>query len=181
MPQSRFIWSLYLIATLLFGSAWILYSREPVEEQDLSVGNISAPAVGYQAPDFTLSTLTGETFTLSEGRGQPLVVNFWATWCPPCRAEIPFFQAAARKYNGRVAIVGVDDGEPSSLVATFSNELGMTYPIPLDEDSAVSKAYRVNSLPTTYFIDSQGMITNIHIGIISQAVLEDNIAALIAP
>lgn len=181
MPQSRFVWSLYLIATLLLGSAWILYSREPVDQQDQTADVPSAPAVGYQAPDFSLPTLTGETFTLSEQRGQPVVINFWATWCPPCRAEIPFFQAAASTYNGQVKIVGIDDGEPAPMVASFANELGMTYPVPLDEDSSVSKTYRVNSLPTTYFIDKEGVITNIHIGIISQAVLEDGILALLAP
>lgn len=181
MSQSRFIWSLYLIATLLLGSAWILYSREPVQQPDPMAGVPSAPAVGYQAPDFSLPTLTGETFTLSEQGGRPVVINFWATWCPPCRAEIPFFQAAARTYYGQVAIVGIDDGEPASIVASFANELGMTYPVPLDEDSSVSKTYRVNSLPTTYFIDQEGVITNIHIGIISQAVLEDGIAKLLTP
>lgn len=181
MSRSRFTWSLYLLATLMLGSAWILYSREPVEESTAAESAVTAPVVGYQAPDFTVPTLSGETFTLSEQRGQPVVMNFWATWCPPCRAEIPFFQEAARKYNGQVAIVGVDDGEPAALVSSFVSELGMTYPIPLDEDSAVSRRYRVNSLPTTVFIDREGVIQNIHIGIISNAVLEEQITQLLAP
>lgn len=181
MPHSRFSWSLYIIATLMLGSAWIIQSKEPVEVFTDTGNSVSAPAVGYYAPDFSVSTLTGESFTLSELRGQPVVVNFWATWCPPCRAEIPFFQAAARKYNGQVAVVGVDDGEPAPIVASFVSEMGMTYPVPLDEDSAVSRAYRVNSLPTTFFIDAQGVVRNIHIGIINQAVLEDNITQLITP
>ena len=181
MPQARFTWTLYLIATLFLGSAWILYSREPVQIFDSSDSAIVAPAVGFQAPDFTVPALNGETFSLAEHRGRPLVINFWATWCPPCRAEIPFFQAAARKYNGQLTVVGVDDGEPAALVASFANEIGMTYPIPLDEDSAVSRAYRVNSLPTTFFIDGEGTIRNIHIGIINQAVLEERIAQLLAP
>lgn len=181
MPQSRFSWSLYIIATVLLGSAWILYSREPVQALDVGENSVTAPAVGYVAPDFTLPTLSGETFTLSEQLGQPVVINFWATWCPPCRAEIPFFQSAARKYNGQVAVVGVDDGEPVPLVRDFVNQLGMTYPVPLDEDSAVSKTYRINSLPTTYFVDRDGVIRDIHIGIISQAVLEERIAQLLVP
>lgn len=181
MPRSRFAWSLYLVATLLLGSAWILYSREPVEALNGSESAVAAPIVGYRAPDFTLPTLGDEPFTLSEQRGQPVVMNFWATWCPPCRAEIPFFQEAARKYNGQVAIVGVDDGEPAALVSSFVRELGMTYPVPLDEDSAVSRRYRVNSLPTTFFVDREGVIQNIHIGIISNAVLEEQITQLLAP
>ena len=181
MPQSRFSWSLYIIATLLLGSAWILESREPVDGFSNGSESVSAPAVGYYAPDFTVSTLTGEAFTLSEQRGQPVVVNFWATWCPPCRAEIPFFQAVARKYNGQIAVIGVDDGQPAPVVASFVSEMGMTYPVPLDEDSAVSRTYRVNSLPTTYFVDADGIVRNIHMGIISQAVLEEKIAQLLDP
>lgn len=181
MPQSRFVWSLTIIAVLLLGTAWILASREPVQALSSSDEGLTAPAVGHRAPDFTLPMLNGDAFTLSEQRGTPVVINFWATWCPPCRAEIPFFQAAARKYNGHVVVVGVDDGEPPALVTTFVDELGMTYPVPLDEDSAVSRAYRVNSLPTTYFVDAEGIVRNIHMGIISQAVLEEKIAQLLAP
>lgn len=181
MPQTRFSWSLTIIAILLLGSAWILQSREPVEAFIPDDETVSAPAVGFLAPDFTVPTLSGESFTLSDQRGRPVVINFWATWCPPCRAEIPFFQAAARKYNGQVSVVGVDDGEPAALVASFVNEMGMAYPIPLDEDSAVSRAYRVNSLPTTFFVDAEGVVQDIHIGIISQAVLEERINRLLAP
>lgn len=181
MPQSRFAWSLYLVATLLLGSAWILHSREPVEALNATGSDRTAPVVGYHAPDFTVPTLSGEPFTLSDRRGQPVVMNFWATWCPPCRAEIPFFLEAARKYNGQVAVVGVDDGEPAGVVSSFASDLGMTYPIPLDEDSAVSRQYRVNSLPTTFFIDREGIIQHIHIGIISNAVLEERISELLAP
>ncbi len=181
LPRSRFSWSLYIIATLLLGSAWILHSREPVDALMSASSAVSAPAVGYMAPDFTLPTLNGESFALSDQLGRPLVLNFWATWCPPCRAEIPFFQAAARKFHGQVTIAGIDDGEPAPLVATFANEMGMRYPVPLDQDGAVSRAYRVNSLPTTFFVDSSGVIHSIHIGIISQAVLEERIMQLLTP
>lgn len=152
-----------------------------MQDRNEAESAVAAPVVGYQAPDFSIPTLNGETFTLGEQRGRPIVMNFWATWCPPCRAEIPFFQEAARKYNGQVSIIGVDDGEPAQLVSSFVREFGMTYPVPLDEDSAVSRQYRVNSLPTTFFIDREGVIRHIHIGIISNAVLEDQITQLLAP
>lgn len=177
---SRFTWALLLLGSLLLGTAWILESR--VEQTAHDVDNTSAaPAVGYTAPNFTLETLDGDSFTLSEMRGQPVVLNFWATWCPPCRAEIPYFQAASRKYNGQVAIVGIDDGEPADTVAPFVAELGMSYPVALDLHSEISKQYRVNSLPSTFFVDRNGTIRHIQIGIISQAVLEDQIARLLAP
>lgn len=180
MPTSRFTWILLFLGVLLLGSAWILESREPADSTAEAAGVAEAPAVGYLAPDFTLTTLNGQTFTLSEQRGRPVVVNFWATWCPPCRAEIPHFQDASVKYNGQVAIIGVDDGETIAKVAPFANEMGITYPLPVDENSIVSSRYHVNSLPSTFFIDSEGVIQKIHIGLINQAVLEDQIEQLLA-
>jgi peroxiredoxin len=161
------------------GTAWILASRE-VTDSSLANDIAEAPAAGYRAPDFTLTTLTGEEFTLSDQLGTPVVLNFWATWCPPCRAEIPFFQRASLKYNGQVAIVGIDDGELASTVAPFAREFGITYPLPLDEQSVTARRYNVNSLPATFFIGRDGVIRQVHIGIISQGVLEDQIAQLLA-
>lgn len=178
LAPSRFTWTLLFIGALFLGSAWILYSRQDAGPVAVE-GQTEAPAAGYLAPDFTLETLDGDTFTLSELRGQPVVVNFWATWCPPCRAEIPHFQQASRMYNGQVAIIGVDDGEPRDRVVPFVQEMGMTYPVPLDLSSEVSRRYRVNSLPTTFFIGADGVIANVHIGIINQAVLDEKIEALI--
>ena len=182
MPKTRFTWTLLLIGSLLLGVAWILQSRETVEgKEDASAASVAeAPVAGYRAPDFTLTTAQGKTFTLGEYRGQPVVLNFWATWCPPCRAEIPHFQAASLKYNGQVAIIGVDDGEPLSTVAPFASELGMTYPLPLDEQSIVGRQYRVNSLPSTFFIDRDGIIRYVHIGILNGAVLEERISELLS-
>ena len=179
MPKSRFTWILLFLGVLFLGSAWILESRQPLDNQAEAAGVAEAPAVGYLAPDFTLSTLDGTDFTLSQYRGQPVVLNFWATWCPPCRAEIPYFQQASVKYNGQVAIVGVDDGETVAKVAPFANEVGITYPLPIDEQSLVSRRYNVNSLPSTFFIDAEGVIQKVHIGLISQAVLESQIEQLL--
>ena len=178
MRTSRFTWVLLFLGVLLLGSAWILESREPVESATEAAGVAEAPAVGYRAPDFTLSTLNGDPFTLGEQRGQPVVLNFWATWCPPCRAEIPHFQELSVKYNGQVAIIGIDDGEPATTVAPFAREMGITYPLPLDEESVVSRRYNVNSLPTTFFIDADGLIQHVHIGLINRAVLESQIEQL---
>lgn len=181
MPVSRFFWSLLFVGALLLGSGWVVHSREPVAGSgETAAGETEAPVAGHLAPDFSLVTLTGEEVTLSDFRGrQPVVLNFWATWCPPCRAEIPFFQSASRKYNGQVAVLGIDDGEPRATVAPFVTEMGMTYPVPLDEESVVSRRYRVNSLPSTFFIDRDGVVQHVHIGIINQAVLEAQIEALL--
>lgn len=179
MPNSRFTWTLFFIGALFLGSAWILQSQEPVETVTAGDDVAEAPVAGYRAPDFTLRTINGEELHLADYRGQPVVLNFWATWCPPCRAEIPHFEAASRKYNGQVVVLGVDDGEPLATVAPFVADLGMTYTLPLDEQSVVTRQYRVNSLPSTFFIDRDGIIQYVHIGIINQAVLEARIEALL--
>jgi peroxiredoxin len=178
VSSDRFIKVVLILAVTLLGAAWIVQSREqagigPTE------GLTEAPMAGYAAPDFTLSLTTGETVSLSDFRGQPVVLNFWATWCPPCRAEIPFFQNASRQYNGQVAVLGINDGESLPTVSPFVTEFGMTYPVLLDIDSEVSILYRVAALPTTIFIDRDGVIQEVFPGIINQAVLESRIEALI--
>lgn len=180
MPQSRFTWTLVLVGSFLLGVTWIIQSRDSVQQNSAAAATTEAPIAGYRAPDFTLQTLAGETVTLSELQGQAVVLNFWATWCPPCRAEIPFFQEASRKYNGQVAILGIDDGESPDTVAPFVAELRMTYPIPLDRDGVVSRQYGVNSLPSTFFVDGRGIIRKVHIGIINQGLLEEQIGRLLA-
>lgn len=179
LPKTRFAWTLILIGTALLGTAWIIMSQEPVAQQVDASGLTEAPIAGYLAPDFTLNTIGGQAVTLSDLRGQPIVINFWATWCPPCRAEIPYFQAAATKYNGQVIILGVNQAESLVTVNPFVREFGMTYPVPLDENSTVSRLYSVSALPTTLFVDSDGIIQEVFPGIMSQAVLEDRIEQLL--
>ena len=179
MPKSRFTWILLLVGSLLLGTAWIVESRAEVGSAALPAVAAEAPLAGHLAPDFTLTTTLGEEFALNDYRGRPIVLNFWATWCPPCRAEIPHFQAASVKYNGQVTIAGVDDGEVLSTVVPFARELGMTYLIPLDTESVVSRRYQVNSLPSTFFIDRDGVIQHVQIGIVNQAILEDQIQRLL--
>lgn len=175
--MNRFARIIILLATILLGIAWILESRESVAGDEPVLE--AAPLAGYAAPDFTLQLATGETVSLSDYRGTPVVLNFWATWCPPCRAEIPHFQSASQKYNGQVAILGVNDGEAPSKVNDFIREYNMTYPVFLDTSHAVSIDYRVTALPTTIFINADGVIEELFPGIINEAVLEARIENLL--
>lgn len=171
-----------VVATLL-GTAWIVVSREPVQQSG-PITLTEAPIVGYRAPDFTLQTPLGETVTLSDvmarSGGQPVVLNFWASWCGPCRVEMPDLQRAAMKYNGRAAIIGVNQGEDPATVTDFGNEFAITYPLLVDQDNDVNRTYNVNSLPTTIFIDAGGVVREVNVGILTQAVLEDRIENLLA-
>lgn len=126
-----------------------------------------APEVGALAPDFTLENLDGELVSLSDFRGQNVLVNFWATWCGPCREEMPAIQA---RYNrGDFAVLAVDFGESAERVSGFLAEINVDLPVLLDLEGAVQELYRVRGYPTTFFIDRSGVIRFFHIGQMSAA------------
>jgi peroxiredoxin len=180
MLKSRFGWTLLLLGVALLGLGWIAYSQEPAASLNGVEGLTEAPIAGYLAPGFTLNSTLGQEITLADYRGQPVVLNFWATWCAPCRLEMPYFQGASAKYNGQAAVLGIDSGEPPSIVSDFGNSLGITYPLLIDQDNSVNRTYGVGALPTTVFVDGRGVVREVFTGIVSQAVLEDRIERLIS-
>lgn len=121
-----------------------------------------APEIGSEAPDFTLQDLTGTGVSLSELRGQVVLINFWATWCGPCRQEMPIIQA---RYNdGGFALLAVNFDEGVEKVQAFVRELGLNLPILLDQGGKIQELYRVRGYPSSYFVDAKGVIQFIHIG-----------------
>ena len=126
------------------------------------------------APDFTLSGLDGQLVRLSDFKGKVVILDFWATWCPPCRAELPHFKALYSKYRTQgLEIVGValDDGG-ASVVRPFVQAQGITYPI-LIGDEKVTQAYGgIRGIPTTFVIDREGQIVNKYVGYQSREVFE---------
>lgn len=167
-------WYVVFVALLIAGPLWVWSSRLPVVANPEALS--AEPAVGRPAPDFTLTTVTGETLQLSELRGQPVVLNFWATWCGPCRNEMPALEAASQRFAGEVAFVGVDQGESQDVVTEYLNELGVTFAVPLDHDMAVGERYRVGGLPTTYFVDAEGIIRHMWMGEMNAVVLAEGVA-----
>jgi peroxiredoxin len=123
------------------------------DEIGLSVGDI--------APDFELTTLDGETVRLSDYRGKRVFINFWATWCPPCRAEMPDMQKLYEEKEVDVEILAVNITESEKNekdVTDFVKDFGLTFPILMDVNSVVSTTYKVQAYPTSYMIDSSGRI-----------------------
>jgi peroxiredoxin len=179
MLKNRFEWIIWIVVAALLGGAWIFVSKEEIKEPDI-LTLTEAPIVGHLAPDFTLQTAVGESYTLSDFRGQPVVLNFWASWCGPCRVEMPFFERTQLKYNGQAAVIGVNQGESAETVQEFGVRQNISYPLLVDDDNTVNLSYNVVSLPTTIFINADGVVEEVIVGIVNQAVLEDRIEGMIA-
>lgn len=118
---------------------------------------------GEIAPDFELLSPEGEPVKLSDYRGRPVMVNFWATWCGPCRIEMPLF-VNAHETNEDLVVLAVNSQEAPELVTQYRDAMGLTFPIVLDRDGTVSTIYRVKALPTTFFLDREGRVVRAHRG-----------------
>jgi len=161
ITQRRFIY----VSILILGFAWILVSADKTGIS--TSGKIYAPQQGFLAPDFELQTTTGETVKLSDMRGQAVLVNLWATWCPPCRAEMPAIEKVYNEYkdDGLVVLaVNMTYQDDATKIEPFINEYGLTFPILLDETSDMAHAYQLRSLPSSYFIGRDGIIHEVVIG-----------------
>ena len=139
----------------------------------------------HKAPDFTLPTMTGSEITLSELEGTPVVLNFWATWCGYCVIELQYFEAVAQQGKGKIKIVAVDIGEPTSRVQKFFGDYEPTMIVALDKSGEIFLTYsqRYNnprgSVPITFFIDSEGVIQHIKIGaFMSELELQNTLRSL---
>ncbi len=119
---------------------------------------------GDVAPSFTLQTTAGQTVTLASLRGHGVWLNFWATWCPHCKQELPIVEQEQRVYGNKVDIVGVDVQESRAKVQQFAQSLGLTYPIALDSQGSVAANYGINGLPTQVFIAPNGVIKAVYEG-----------------
>lgn len=121
--------------------------------------------VGNQAPDFELETLTGENVKLSDFRGKRVMINFWATWCPPCRAEMPDMEKFYHDKDVVVLAVNLTDTESSiDGIEDFTEEYNLTFPILMDTNLDVATLYGIQPLPTSYLVDSNGIVSNMAFG-----------------
>ncbi|HET7657369.1 MAG TPA: thiol-disulfide oxidoreductase ResA [Bacillales bacterium] len=121
----------------------------------------AGPAVGEKAPNFELQTLDGKSVKLSDFRGKGVLLNFWGSWCEPCKQEMPYLNAVYQQHMKGVVILGVDIGEPKLTVSNFTSRNGIKFPILLDLDKTVTTAYNIGPIPTTYLIDKTGKIVKV--------------------
>ncbi|MFZ5915870.1 MAG: TlpA family protein disulfide reductase [Chloroflexota bacterium] len=166
-----------MVFTLIAGIGWIVATRVTDSTQ---AGLPPAPQVGHPAPDFSLQTVDGETVTLGALQGQPVLLNFWATWCPPCRAEMPHIQQVWQAYQADGLIVlAVDEQESAQTVGQFAAGLGLTFPLLLDVTGEVGNDFQVRALPTSFFIDRQGIVRQKFTGPMTTAILHERLQAIL--
>jgi peroxiredoxin len=136
--------------------------------------------VNYPAPELTLNDLDGNAHSLSDYRGQVALVNMWATWCPPCREEMPTLQAFYEDYsNAGFAIIGLNDGDPLLDVRDFVNNYGLTFPVWLDPTYSSETVFGTINLPSSFLIDRQGRVRLQWVGAITREALEKYVVPII--
>ncbi len=149
-----------------------------ISEATNETGLSDSLALDASAPDFELASLSGEQVQLEDFRGQVVLVNFWATWCGPCRLEMPAFQDRFKEHGGDLQIVAVNFDEPQHEVQNFVDELGLTFEILLDPGGEIQRLYQVRGYPTSYFVDAEGVVRVIHIGIMTESQLDGYLTEL---
>lgn len=178
---------------ILIGAAYVLYDivgdhirsdqinvidTGPLDtvSDEVSVTDAQTDSVDYTAPNFTVADIDGNAVSLTDYFGKPIVLNFWASWCPPCKSEMPHFDSAAAEYNGEITflMVNMTDGsrETVEVAAAYIAEQGYTFPVLYDIDTDAAMTYSVYSLPTTYFIDSAGNLIANAVGAIDAETLQ---------
>jgi thiol-disulfide isomerase/thioredoxin len=142
-----------VIASVLFLSA--CYNAP-----DAGTGAAGGPGTlaGAPAQSFELVRLDGKADSLARHRGQVVLLNIWATWCPPCREEMPALQRFARENAGRVAVIGVDQGESAAVARAYAKDRGVTFPILVDEQQRYGRAYAALGMPTTVIVGRDGRV-----------------------
>jgi peroxiredoxin len=137
------------------------------------------PEIGSPAPDFQVELLDGEIFRLSEQKGKVVWINFWASWCPPCRAEMPDIEAIwQEEQNSDLVVVAVDFAERPDEVREFAERLGMTFPVGLDTTGQITTNYRVSGFPSHFLVDREGILREIRVGLMSQKTMRQKLEDL---
>ena len=140
----------------------------------------SAPEKKELAPNFTLSTIDGKEFRLSEYKGRPVLINFFASWCLPCREEMPTLEKIVHEYGPKgVVFLGVAVDDTETKMKDFIARYGVTFPVGLDKTAAIQKSFGIYGIPTTYFIDKQGVINYSHSGSVTEELLQHELDKLL--
>lgn len=171
--------ALLLIAAGVFMLFWMTDQTSPADGAN-PVNQIVAQHQGQTAPNFTLPVLSGEAVALSDYEGQVVLINLWATWCPPCKAEMPTLNAFYESHREQgFVVLAVNNKEDAATVNAYIQEKGFTFPVLLDTQAEMLDLYQVQGLPTTFIIDRSGQIQHVQIGEITEEQLNDIVGPLL--
>lgn len=166
-----------VLAAIIIGV--IIFLQSPYSQKEIIIGELqnnenTGLDIGNQAPDFILKSINNKNVQLSSFRGKKsVVVNFWATWCPPCREEMPAFEEIFVRNKDKLEILGVNLQESERAINNFIKDIPVTFTLLLDPNSEVKKLYNVFTQPVTYFIDKNGIIADKKFGPLTPKEIED--------
>jgi cytochrome c biogenesis protein CcmG, thiol:disulfide interchange protein DsbE len=167
---------LFIVGIMLL--LWM--ALQPGDGQSTAQSGPQVPEQGKPAPSFTSPALSGGEVTLADHVGEVVIVNFWATWCPPCKAEMPGINAFYERHQDEgLVVLAVNAKESESLVRPFIEASGFSFPVLLDPAGSVVNQYQIRSFPTTIVIDRDGVVRHIQVGMISEEELEAAVAPLL--
>jgi len=184
MKINRNVLTFIMIAALVAVFAFIYYAYQELSGKylpDSAGGN----TVYEEAPDFTLTNINGEEVTLSDYRGKAVILNFWASWCPPCRSEMGYFDELSNEYEGgdelAVLMVNLTDGgqETVETASSYLEVNGFTLDVLFDTEGTAASLYSVSSIPVTYFIDKDGYIRQTNVGAMEKQTLRMEVTKLL--
>jgi thiol-disulfide isomerase/thioredoxin len=167
------------VAALIIGDVWFIDRPGEATSQAITLtanGSGPAPRIDQPAPEFQLKTLDGEMVSLSDYKGRPVWINFWASWCPPCRAENPDIEEMYQKYKeAGLVVLAPAIGEDFGTVSGYVKRTKLTFTVGVDETTQVAANYRIVGIPTHFFIDREGVLRVWRIGSMSTKTMEKNI------
>ncbi|OLN24007.1 thiol-disulfide oxidoreductase [Domibacillus antri] len=172
-------WFGVLLLALLIGIAAFNLYNDRKEVTDIGNAGVAVNddktgiAVGEKAPDFTVKTMGGQEVNLSDYEGKKIFLNFWATWCPPCKAEMPHMQSFYDDEPENVEILAVNLEESRAKVSEFVDQYALTFPILMDEDGTVAETYEVYTIPTTYVLNEKGVVEQKIIGPMDEPMMKN--------
>lgn len=165
-----------VVGGLLAAGGYAAVALTPVAANELA----AQESVGSAAPDFVLNSLTGEPVSLAQFKGKPTVINFWATWCPPCKEELPALERAYRQNQAQVNFVAISVKEEPDTVRGYVQSESLELPVALDTSGVVADRFQVRGLPTTVFLDADGVIVGRQLGGVTDESLASYLASLLA-
>lgn len=175
--------NLVLVVVIAIVIGMVVFANREHKRGAASSAALKGDGIGTVAPDFTLQTLDGRKVKLSDYRGKAVLLNFWATWCGPCKVEIPWFMDLEKQYGPQgLVIVGVamdDDGK--APVTKFAKEMNIDYTVLLGNDDVADQYGGVEGLPTTFYLDREGRIVKKVAGLVSHSEIEDGIKEALKP